>query len=376
MRTVLLCHDRFGPLESKTAASILRYSTRHEVVAVLDRTKAGTTADVWIRGSPPDIPVLGSLSEALQLKPETLVLGAAPMGGGFDEAWRDEVREALENGIHVESGLHTFLSGDPEFASIASRMGAGILDARRPVKPPRIATGEAAKIDALVVHTMGTDCSSGKMTTSVEMVRHARARGIRAAFAATGQTGILIGADAGAPVDRIVSDFAAGAAEETVLECAAKGADLIVVEGQGSLDHYAYSGVTLALLHGCYPDAVILCHQAGRRSLGEDKNGDEHPVQDLRWHIETIERMSKPVHPTLVVGIALATFHLPESEARLAIRDVEEATGLACTDPVRFGAGPLLDACLAHAEATGKPNATYLITAAEGGRVPTRGATA
>ncbi len=376
MRTVLLCHDRFGPLESKTAASILRYSTRHDVVAILDRSKVGATAEDWIPGSPPDIPVLGNLTDALELNAETLVLGAAPMGGGFDEAWRPDVCQALEEGIHVESGLHTFLSEDAEFAAIADRTGARILDARKPVKPPRIATGTGAEIGSVVVHTMGTDCSSGKMTTAVELARHARQRGIHTAFAATGQTGILIGADAGAPVDRVVSDFTAGAVEETVLECAATGADLILVEGQGSIDHYAYSGVTLALLHGSYPDLVILCHQAGRRSLGENKNGDEHPLQELRWHVETIERLSQPVHPTRVVGVALATFHLPEADARLAIRDVETATGLACTDPVRFGAGRLLDACLTHAEGTGKSAVKNLLPDPLSAHVATRGATA
>jgi uncharacterized NAD-dependent epimerase/dehydratase family protein len=283
------------------------------------------------------------------------VIGIAPVGGALPDAWRKEIRQALEHGMTVVSGLHTFLQDDPEFAE-AARVGHGaIWDVRKPTKPPRIATGEGRFVDAPVVHTMGTDCSSGKMTVALEIVREARRRGVDAAFAATGQTGIMVGCDAGAPIDRVISDFVAGAAEELVLECARQGKQLIVVEGQGATTHPAYSGVTVGLMHGCFPDLIVLCHQWGRTHKGEYGNGAHpFPVLALNDEIDLIHRLLAPVTGGRVVAVALATHGMDEQAARDAIRRTQEETGLPTTDAVRFGAVVLMDAVAEAAARTKK----------------------
>lgn len=362
MRAAILAHDKFGPLTSKTGVCILRYSQEYETVAIIDRSKAGKTANEFVGDVGKGVPIVAHLRDALSRKPEALIIGIAPMGGGLPDEWRDEIRLALENKMEVISGLHTFIADDPELGALAKKTGAKIWDVRKPRRAPRLATGDGAKVDALVVHTMGTDCNSGKMTTSVEIASEAIRRGLKAAFAATGQTGMMIGCDAGAPIDRIVSDFVAGAAEELVLECAKKGAALISVEGQGSLDHWAYSGVTLGLLHGCYPDLIVLCHQAGRKFQGEYSGQREHRIRSLGWHINIIESLARPVHPAKVVAVSLATFHLNDSEARAAIQATEKETGLPCTDPVRYGPGKLLDAILRAAQNVNKPGVERLRT--------------
>lgn len=361
MRAALLAHDLFGPTSSKTATCILRYRRRYEPVAVIDRSKAGRDAGDFVGDIGRGVPVVAGLKEALRLRPEVLVIGIAPIGGKLPSAMRDDIRVALENGIEVHSGLHTFIGDDPEFGPLAAARNLRIWDVRRPSRPDRIATGAAGDVKAFVVHTMGSDCSSGKMTTSVELVDEARRRGLSAGLAATGQTGIMIGAEAGAPIDRIISDFVAGAAEELVTDLDAQGVDLVSVEGQGSITHPAYSAVTVGLAHGCRPDAVVYCHVAGRTHYsGFDKPPHEVRLMPIDEGIDLVNALLAPVGAGRVVAVSLATFHLSEQEARREIQRVEEATGLPVTDPVRFGPGVLLDAVLEMAHSSRKPGGIRL----------------
>lgn len=351
VRAALMAHEKFGLFTSKTAASILRYSDSYETVAVLDESKAGHEASEYVGDIGDGIPVVASLADALPFDPEVLIIGIAPVGGALPDAWRAEISQALEHGLDVVSGLHTFLADDPEFAKLAREHGATITDVRRPTRPPRIATGEGRNVSAPVALTVGTDCSSGKMTTTVEIVRAAKERGIDAGFAATGQTGIMIGCDAGAPIDRVVSDFVAGATEELVLECDKQGKELIVVEGQGATTHPAYSGVTVGILHGSFPDFVILCHEEGRTHKGEYGDGDHpFPTLPLPEEIDIIHKLLAPVSGGRVVAVSLATPHLTDEEADVAIRRVDDETGLPTTDPVRHGAGVLVDAIVEAAQ--------------------------
>jgi D-glutamate N-acetyltransferase len=361
VRAVLLAHDKFGPFSSKTATCILRYPRTYETVAVIDRSKAGRRADEFVGEVGRGIPVVGHLREALALRPQVLVIGIAPIGGALPPEWRPELRLALESGLEIHSGLHFFLGDDPELARLAQEAGRRIWDVRRPERPPRIATGEGRGAAPLVVHTMGSDCNSGQMTATVALVEEAKRRGIGAAFAATGQTGILIGCDAGAPIDRVVSDFVAGAAEELVLQCAAKGFDLVAVEGQGSIAHPAYSGVTVGLMHGCFPDQVVYCHVAGRtHHSGYAEPPHEFPLLPLAEEIDLIERLLAPVSGGRVVAVSLVTLGLPEAEARRAIERVAAETGRPTTDPVRFGAGVLVDAVVEAARHSNKKGARHL----------------
>jgi len=246
----------------------------------------------------------------------------------------------------VLSGLHAFLADDPEFAAAAARSGARIVDARRPPARRPVAAGRAATLEATVVLTVGSDCNVGKMTASIEIVRALQARGERAAFVATGQTGQFI-ADRGVSVDAVAADFVAGFTEELVLE-AARSASFVVVEGQGSLHHPAYSGVALGILHGACPSLLVLCHQAGRAHLRISAAPGRFPMPPLRDVIEANERASRWVRPAEVAAIALNTYGLTETDARAACEDAARETGLPAADPVRFGAAPLAEALVAR----------------------------
>ncbi len=321
------------PHYGKTARGILAYSP-HPTVAVLDSTRAGET----MRG----VPVVATVDEALALGPTTAVVGVATQGGRFPPAWRALLRECIEAGLGIESGLHEFLGDDEELADLARRHGVELRDLRRPPDGLNVPTGANLELDAKIVLTVGSDCAIGKKTVAVELDREARTRGLPSVFCPTGQTGIAI-AGWGIAVDAVVADFLAGAAERIVVEGAERGGKLLVVEGQGSLVHPLYSGVTLGLMHGAAPHAFVLCHQAGATEI---EGCPGHVIPPLGELVELHERVSLPARKAKVATIALNTAHLDEQAAREAVENVEHETGLPCDDPVRFGAARLLAAVL------------------------------
>src|SRR5580765_623696 len=340
-RLALLAEGRFTPFEAKTAVGVLRYRP-DQVAAVIDSTRAGRSAGecAGVGGA---IPVVTDVAAAAARGADSLAIGIAPQGGGLPEAWRATLRDALTRGWDVLSGLHVFLADDTELAGIAARSGARILDLRRPPERRTVAAARAAEVDALVALTVGSDCNVGKMTAALEVTRELERRGARAAFVATGQTGMMI-AGGGVAVDAVVSDVAAGAIEELVV-AAARGADVVVVEGQGALHHPGYSGVTLALIAGACPRALILCHHAGRDHI-RSAEGAKHPIPipplaELRRAYETAAAW---VCPARVTGVALNTLELDERTARAACDAAARELSLPATDPVRFGAGPLAEA--------------------------------
>jgi uncharacterized NAD-dependent epimerase/dehydratase family protein len=347
-RLALMAEGAFAPLEAKTAIGVLRYRPE-EVVAVIDSTRAGRTAEACV-GVGGAIPVVAGVPEAGSLGADALLLGIAPQGGGLPAPWRTAVADALARGWDVLSGLHAFLADDPEFAVQAARGGGAILDVRRPPARHPIAAARAARTGARVALTVGTDCNVGKMTAALEIVAALRAKGAHAAFVATGQTGIFV-ADAGAAVDAVPSDFVAGVTEELVVE-AARGADVVVVEGQGSLFHPAYSGVTLGLLHGACPTALILCHESGRSGVRRGGRDDPaFPLPALPEARAAYEAAAAWVRPARVVGVALHTGRLDPAAARAACDEAARALGVPATDPVRFGAAALADALIDCPEA-------------------------
>ncbi|MGH7152179.1 MAG: DUF1611 domain-containing protein [Planctomycetota bacterium] len=349
-RLVLLAEGSFSPEGAKTAVCVVRYRPE-EVVAVIDSTRAGKTVQE-VLGFGPSAPILATMTEALRLRPDTLLIGIAPMGGRLPDAWKAMILEAIAAGLDVASGLHTFLSDDPDIASAAARKGTRLDDLRRPPADLSIPTGANKRWKPRVVLTVGTDCNAGKMTTSVELANGLVRRGIAATWAATGQTGIFLRGK-GIAVDRVVSDFVAGAAERLILE-AADGAAVVIVEGQGSLQHPAYSGVTLGLLHGSLPHAMVLCHKPPRKTI---RNYPEVPLPPLSRVVEIYERAASWVRPAKVAALSLATYDLSDREARAAVARAQRDTGLPATDPVRFGVEPILDAVLGkpagRARATG-----------------------
>jgi uncharacterized NAD-dependent epimerase/dehydratase family protein len=339
-RFLILADGQFGPLTSKTANSCIRYFP-DRIVAVFDRGTAGRTVQE-VLGFGGSIPVVGDFARGLALGASAVLIGIAPMGGQLPSEWRGWLKMALERGLEIWSGLHTFIGDDPELGGLARAQGVRILDVRKPPPDLPIADGRAAEVDPYVILTVGSDCNVGKMTAQLELRDELVRRGLRARFVATGQTGIFI-EGWGIAVDAVVADFLAGAAEQLVLQ-GAVDADVVLVEGQGSLIHPGYSGVTLGLLHGACPDALILCHQATRDSIG-DYHGREPWVRipPLPELVEIYERAAAPVRPTRVIGICLNTFDMSEAAARDAVTRAAADTGLPATDPVRFGLGPLVE---------------------------------
>jgi len=321
----------------KTMRGVLRYR-REDVVAILDSARGGETED--------GVPVVATVEDALPLGPTAALVGVATQGGRFPPAWIEILRSCIENGLDVENGLHVFLSDDPELSALAAARGVELRDLRRPPADLSTATGTNLDVDATIVLTVGSDCAIGKMTASLELDLEARRRGIRSVFVPTGQTGMVI-AGWGIAVDAVVADFIAGAAERLVVEGRERGGDLLWVEGQGSLIHPVYSGVTLGLYHGSTPHLLVLCHEAGRTHI-EGAGGGPNPIPPLRELVDLHERMALPARPARVVAVALNTRNLGDAEARAAVAAAEAETGLPADDPVRFGAAKLVDAVLAR----------------------------
>jgi uncharacterized NAD-dependent epimerase/dehydratase family protein len=344
-RLAILAEGRFTPLDAKTAVGVLRYRPE-EVAAVLDTTRAGHTAEACV-GTGGATPVVGTLDEAAARGADTLMIGVAPQGGRLPAAWRAIVLAALSRGWDVLAGLHDLLADDPELAAAARAHGATLIDARRAPAGTPIAARRAGTLDARVVLTVGSDCNVGKMTTALELTAALAARGVRAAFVATGQTGIFC-ADQGVAVDAVRADFVAGFTEEMVVAAAA-AADVVVVEGQGALHHPAYSGVTLGLLHGACPSALVLCHEAGRETVrgpgGRCDPGDP-VIPPLAELVRVYEEAAAWIHPAKVVAVALHTGALDAAAAREAIARATRETGLPACDPVRDGAGAIAAAVM------------------------------
>ncbi len=341
-RYLIIADREFGPMSSKTANAIIRYQS-DRVVGVLDRKHAGRTVQD-VLGFGGAIPVVGGIGQGLVLRPNAILIGIAPIGGRLPDEWRGWLADALDAGCDIVSGLHTFLSDDPTLSAKAKAGGRTMLDIRKPPEDLPVATGLAKKIAGYVVLTVGTDCNVGKMTAQLELTRRLKERGVRTRFVATGQTGIML-EGWGIGVDAVIADFIAGAAERITLQ-GAENADVIMVEGQGSINHPGYSGVTLGLLHGSCPDGLILCHQSSRRSIGDYREEAWLKLPPLKDYIQMYELIGSAVHPTKVIGISLNTYDLTEAEARRACEAAEWDTGLPATDPVRFDPAPLVDAVL------------------------------
>jgi uncharacterized NAD-dependent epimerase/dehydratase family protein len=339
-RLAILTEGEFGPHSAKTAYGVIRYG-RDDVVAVLDSTHVGENVSAFLPGH--DVPFVASLDEALRLPnpPDALLIGIAPTGGRLPAAWRTTILAAIAAGLNILSGLHTFIGDDPEFAVAAAARGTSIVDYRRPPERMETAVGRRHGAGKRVILTVGTDCAIGKMSVALELRQAALASGDRASFVATGQTGMMI-EGWGVAVDRLVSDFAQGTVEWLVEEGETLG-DWVIVEGQGSLDHPAYSSVTLALIHGATPQAMVMVHKPGLAGHDFDHLPEaSFPIARLPEFIDLHERVAGLVAPSRVVAVALNTSLYPDdAEARRIIDRTAEETGLPTDDPFRFGADRL-----------------------------------
>jgi len=336
-RYLILADGLFGPETSKTANACIRYTPDH-VVGVIDARHAGRTSQ-QILGFGGNIPVVATLDDGLALGPNALLIGIAPPGGQIPPEWVQLVRRAIENKLEIWSGLHSFLGDIPELAEAARKHGATIHDLRRPPAKITVANGRVRTVDATVVLTVGTDCNIGKMTTQLQLLGSLRRKGIRTSFAATGQTGILI-EGRGISVDAVVADFISGAAEKLVIDCAADS-DLVLVEGQGSIIHPSYSGVTYGLIHGSLPHAQVMCAQPSRKAINRCEWVKIPPLPEF---IRLSETVAAPLRPAPVIAVALNTYDLDDDTARRTIEQVQRETGLPTTDVVRYDPAPVADA--------------------------------
>lgn len=332
-RIVLLTDGAASPLTAKTAYSILRYRPQ-DVVAVLDRANAGKDAEQLL-GVGSAIPVVAQLADAPDAN--TLVVGIAPAGGRVPDAWRPILLEALGRGMRLVSGLHDFLGDDEELAAAARASGAKITDVRRNQERD-LATATGLTDACLRVLTVGQDCSVGKMVTAVELSRGLIARGVDSKFIATGQTGIMIEGD-GCPVDCVVSDFVNGAVEKLVL--ANQHHEVLLIEGQATLSHPAYSSVSAGLLHGCTPHGMIMVYEVGRTRV---RGFDHIPLPSLPRLIDAYENMACLRGPSRVIGVAMNSRCVSQAEAERERTRVRNELGLPVADPIRHGPDELLDA--------------------------------
>ena len=350
LRFLVLAEGSFSPLRSKTANACIRYTPEH-VVAVLDSAQRGRTAQD-VLGFGGAIPVVATLAEGIARQPNALLIGIAPPGGQLPPSWRSLLLAAMDQGLDVWSGLHTILGDIPELAQRARERGVAIHDLRKPPDDLDVARGRVRELDdrATVILTVGTDCNIGKMTTQLQLRDAMRRRGMSVAFAATGQTGILI-EGWGISVDAVIADFIAGAAERLTLQ-AAQSADIVLVEGQGSIIHPSYSGVTYGLIHGTLPHAMIMCAQPTRTAIN---NHAWVKIPPLPEFIAMQESAAAPLRPAPVIAVALNTYDLDDGAARAAVARVATETGLPTTDPVRFDPAPIIDAIEAFHRTRMKP---------------------
>ncbi|TME05000.1 MAG: DUF1611 domain-containing protein [Chloroflexi bacterium] len=345
-RIAILAEGAFEWHYGKTATGVIRYG-KDTVVAVIDSTKAGQDVSQALGASfGTGIPVVRDINEALKYQPDTVLIGIAPMGGALPAAWRWQLFTAIDAGLDIVSGLHFFISDDEELRTAAEKRGVTIWDVRRPPASNRVAQFIPHRPGSHTVLMVGSDCATGKMSAALEVNREASSRGLNSAFVATGQTGIIISGN-GLPVDRIISDFVAGMVEEMVLDFTNKY-DWVFVEGQGALNHPGYSPVTLGLIHGSMPEAMIFCHKAGTTAIEGYTNCPFPPLNRMIQFNEDTVSWVRPERPCKVVGLALMTHHLGEQEAREAVKQAEDETGLPATDVFRFGAGVLMDALSKH----------------------------
>lgn len=348
-RLAILAEGNFGFHHGKTAMGVIRYG-RDDVVAVIDSTQAGRNVREWLGDSGRfDIPIVSSIDDALGFVPRAnaLLIGIAPTGGKLPDDWRAAILTAIRAGLDIHSGLHTLLGDDPELTQAAARSGVRLVDYRRPPDRFETAVGRKHRPGSRVILTVGTDCAIGKMSVALELRRAALGAGRSASFVATGQTGMMI-EGWGVAVDRLISDFAQGTVEWLVEQGEERG-DWVIVEGQGSLDHPAYSSVTLALIHGATPHAMVLVHKPGLVEHDFDRLPDaSFPIAPLPAFIDLHERVAGTVAPSRIVALALNTSLIAdEAAARQVIEASAAETGLPADDPVRFGG----DRLWAHIEA-------------------------
>lgn len=346
---VVYCEGAFNTTNGKTAHGLVRRTARYRVLAIVDSHYAGRDAGEVLGDGPAGIPVRGTLDEALSSATEAgtpathLVVGVAPDGGRLPDHAREDVKEALRRGIHVDSGLHTYISEDPEMAALARSSGAIIRDIRKPMhtRDLHVFTGKIGEVDSLRVALLGTDSAVGKRTTGWVLVDALREAGLTAEMVGTGQTSWLQGANYGIVLDSIVNDFVSGEIEHAVWSAwRGTNADVLLLEGQGSLLNPAYPG-GFELLAAGRPEAVVMQHAPGRR---EYDGFPGWPIHPLDVQIQAVELIGgRPV-----VAVAVNHEGLDDGQVPTVCQAITRNTGLPAVDVLLDGADALVEAIRPH----------------------------
>jgi uncharacterized NAD-dependent epimerase/dehydratase family protein len=339
----LLTEGFLATRQAKTATGILRYGS-WPISSVLDSSCAGQKIQD-ITGIDCSAPIVSNIQEALELNPRALLIGIAPIGGDLPDNWITLIKTAIINKMHIINGLHNFLADIPELKNLADEHQVMLWDVRDPSiykasKDNYVAKQKSRNLNTKIITMVGSDCNVGKMCTALELQKAALRQGIPSGFVATGQTGIMISGD-GIPLDRIICDFASGAMERAIDEACGvfdlSQKHYVFVEGQGSLLHPGYSGVTLSLVHGSNPSAMILCHKAG---IEEIQGGYNVKIPNMSQLISIYQEAVSWIqanNPAKIIGISINTSNLNEDQARAYLKSVKAETGLESVDLIRFG---------------------------------------
>jgi uncharacterized NAD-dependent epimerase/dehydratase family protein len=337
---VVFCEGHFGTTEGKTAHGLIRHTERYRVLAVIDRSLSGRDAGEVLDGKPIGLPIVADLPEAERVagRPDYLVIGVATHGGVLPESARPVVRQALERGINIDSGLHQILGDDPEFSRIARGSNARIRDVRRTPEPAEMHsfTGKIQEVTSVRIAVLGTDSGVGKRTTAVRLVQGLRDAGNSAVLIGTGQTSWMQGVRYGLVMDCLVNDFVSGEIEHQVWRAfREERPDVIVIEGQGCMTHPAYPG-GFEILAGARPDAVVLQHAPARRHYD---GFPDFPLAGIDREMAIIDLLSR--RPT----IALTLNHeaMSEAEIRRDAASLRERHGIPCCDALLDGVGVIVE---------------------------------
>jgi len=322
---LLFLGDAADPLAAKVAQGVKDWRPENALAQL--RLK-GCNADLGLDDM--------SIDEAVAKGAKTLVVGVANRGGVISESWISVLKQALEAGMDLAAGLHNKLADVPELSETAKRLGRKLFDVRHPTETFPVASGK--KRTGIRLLPVGTDCSCGKMYTALALEKEMRARGMKADFRATGQTGILI-TGSGVSIDAVAADFISGSVEVISPDHDADHWDLI--EGQGSLYHPSFAGVTAGLIHGAQADALVLCHEPTRTHM---RGLPEYAVPSMKDVMSLSLQMAQLTNPAAkFVGICVNSSQLNVIEAETYLKEIEEEFGLPCVDPVRQGVGRIVD---------------------------------
>ena len=346
-RAAILCDGYFGQNTGKTANGLVRYSKRFQIVAVIDRTKAGKDSGEILDGKPNGIPVVKDLAEAIDKgDPETLVIGVATFGGYIPKDFRPVITEAIEAGLNVASGLHEYLNDDPEFAALAKEHGVELLDFRRP-RPIREAqqfSDKSRHLPVLRIPVLGTDGAIGKRTTALLLTDALNAAGIRATFVATGQTGLMQGSSYGVPLDSIKGDFMVGELEAEIVRAYEETKpQVILVEGQGSISHPAYVCGTRSIIQASMPSAIIMMHAPARKTRNFRRDVVAWPMPTVEEEKEFLEFYTRIAGGGKVIALAINHENMTREQVEATVKEYEAQYGLPTADPLWHGCGKFVD---------------------------------